>query len=105
MPNRIVSFRDINDLEKAAIDLGGKLLLNNNDGPVIGKAILVGGTVTVNTTAVNRDSYILYSRIVKRGALGELSIGTIADGSSFVIESESNTETSTIVWFILGPVA
>ncbi len=104
MQNRIVSFKDINDIEKMAIDLGGKLLLNNNDGPVVGKAILVGGTVTVNTTAVNRDSYIILTRMSKRGILGELSVGAVADNSSFVIESESNAETSTVVWLILGPV-
>jgi hypothetical protein len=67
-----------------------------------GKAILVGGTVTVSTPAVQAGSLILLTRTLVGGILGELSIGTIVAGTSFVINSVSGAETSTITWQIIG---
>lgn len=61
---------------------------------------MVAGTTTVNTSRVAVDSVILVSHRTAGGTLGHLSIGTIVDGTSFVINSSSNTDTSTIDWVI-----
>lgn len=57
----------------------------------IGSVVLVGGTVTVATTAVTASSLIQLTRqtvgATGAAALGELSVGTIVAGTSFVINS------------------
>jgi len=65
-----------------------------------GTAVLVAGTVTVNTAEVT-DSNIRLTRILVGGTLGHLSVGTITAGTSFVINSSSATDTSTILWEIV----
>lgn len=69
-------------------------------GPSSGRAVLVGGTVTVNTAEVQAGDNIVISRVVAGGTLGNLSVGTIVAGTSFVINSSSGTDTSTVYWKI-----
>ncbi len=67
--------------------------------PVIGRATLVAGTVTV--ACANVDSTLSEFQLTRRvtgGTVGDLSIGTVTTGTSFVINSSSATETSTISW-------
>jgi hypothetical protein len=79
-----------------------------------GKVTLAGGTATVSTTAVTASSII---RIYRQGvgstgaaALGQLSIGTIVAGTSFVINAWSaasatalaTTDVSSIGWEIVN---
>lgn len=79
-----------------------------------GKVTLVGGTATVATTAVTASSII---RLYRQGvgatgaaALGELSVGTISAGVSFIINAwvQSNattlatTDVSSIGWEIVN---
>lgn len=68
--------------------------------PSQGRATLVAGTVTVNTGEVIAGDNILLSRIVAGGTPGELSVGTTTPGTSFVINSSSASDTSTIYWRI-----
>jgi hypothetical protein len=65
-----------------------------------GRAVLVAGTVTVNTTEIQAADNVLLSRVVTGGTTGQLSLGTVTAGTSFVINSSSNTDTSTIYWKI-----
>lgn len=66
-----------------------------------GSAALVAGTKTVSTTAVATGDKVFLTRLVTGGTVGNLSVGTITDATSFVINSDSATETSTVAWLIV----
>ena len=68
-----------------------------------GTATLVGGTVTVSTTAVKTGSIIALTRNTPGGTVGDLSapVASIVNATSFVINSASGTDTSTINWQIV----
>lgn len=93
----------LNPAGKVAVN---KLDIDKSSGSdaVIGTATLVGGTITVNTTAVTANSKIFISRNTTGGTLGHLSVPTasITAGTSFVINSSSGTETSTVNWWIVN---
>ena len=66
----------------------------------LGTSTLVAGTVTVaNTSAVTADKLFL-SRATTGGTTGHLSY-TLSSGTSFTINSTSNTDTSTINWLLV----
>jgi hypothetical protein len=79
-----------------------------------GKVTLVGGTATISTTAVTSNSIIRLTRqgVGATGAnpLGLLSVGTIVNGTSFVINAWSSTDAtalattdvSSIGWMIIN---
>lgn len=79
-----------------------------------GTVTLVGGTATVSTTAVTANSIIILTRqsIGSTGAaaLGQLTIGTVSAGTSFVINaaltatatSLATTDVSVIGWMIIN---
>lgn len=71
---------------------------------IAGTATLVAGTVTVDTSSVTANSKIFVSRNTTGGTLGNLSapVGSITAGTSFVINSSSSTETSTVNWFFFN---
>lgn len=66
-----------------------------------GSAVLVGGTVTIATTAVTANSIIMLTRqsVGATGAnpLGMLGVGTIVGGTSFVINSNTTANSGTLV--------
>jgi hypothetical protein len=68
-----------------------------------GSAVLVGGTVTVNTAAVAAGSLIWLTALVLGGTQGMLSVGTITAATSFVINSSNALDTSTVAWMIIAP--
>jgi len=70
----------------------------------LGTAVLVAGTVTVLHTVVAAGSRIVTWRQVAGGTLGHLSVGAITAGTSFVINSSSATDTSTVGYLILEPL-
>lgn len=61
-----------------------------------GTAVLVAGTVAIPATGVATTSRITYSRGVAGGTLGHLSVPPPTAGTSFIINSSSATDTSTI---------
>lgn len=69
-------------------------------GSPSGKAVLVAGTVTVSTAEVQTGDTILLSNVLAGGTLGILSVGTIVNGTSFVINSSNASDTSTVFWRI-----
>lgn len=84
------------------------LMLTPPQQPVVqkytsGRAVLVAGTVTVSTTMVSSASQIYLTHRVTGGTLGILSVGTVVDATSFVINSTSVLDTSTVNWLIVDP--
>jgi len=71
--------------------------------PNQGRATLVAGTVTVSTTAAAAMTSTLTYTLTNcqaGGTLGILSVGTITPGTSFVINSSNNADTSIVCWWI-----
>lgn len=83
---------------------GNKIAIATGANASIGTATLVGGTVTVSTTAVTASSLIFVSRNTAGGTPGNLNAPTasIVAGTSFVINSSSGTDTSTVNWWIVN---
>lgn len=63
-------------------------------------AVLVGGTVTVNTTAVATGDIILLNCTAAGGTQGIITT-SISNGTSFTLTSSSGTDTSTYSWVII----
>lgn len=68
-----------------------------------GSAVLVGGTVTVNTALVAANSLIFLTCLIVGGVQGILSVGTIVAATSFDINSTNALDTSTVSWLIIAP--
>lgn len=69
----------------------------------MGTAVLVAGTVTVTHSFVTASSRIIIWRQVAGGTLGNLSVGTITAGTSFVINSDNAADTSTVGYLVIEP--
>jgi uncharacterized membrane protein len=83
---------------------GNKLKIATGANASVGTSTLVGGTVTVSTTAVTTSSLIYVTVNTPGGTQGFLSVpsASIVDATSFVINSTSGTETSTVNWWIVN---
>lgn len=87
-----------------AINYAGKRVYPaSGSANIVGTATLVAGTKAVSTTAVKTGDIIKVSCNTPGGTVGFLSAptGSIVDGTSFVINSSSATDTSTVNWEIL----
>lgn len=84
--------------------LGGKIKIATGSNSSIGTVTLVAGTVTVNTTTVTSSSKIFVVVNTPSGTQGFLSVpsASIVNSTSFVINSTSNTETSTVNYWIIN---
>lgn len=83
---------------------GNKISIATGSNASVGTATLVAGTVTVSTTAVTSSSKIFLTDATT-GALtniGTPTVGTIVNGTSFVINSSNILDTSNINWFIIN---
>lgn len=83
---------------------GNKINITTGTNGSTGTAILVGGTVTVSTTAVTASSKIFLTDATT-GALtniGTPTVGTIVSGTSFVINSSNILDTSAVNWWIIN---
>lgn len=68
-----------------------------------GMAVLAGGTVTVSTAGAAVPSANLtytLTNCISGGTPGMLSVGTVTAGVSFVINSSSSSDTSSVCWQI-----
>jgi len=83
---------------------GNKLKIATGSNASMGTATLVAGTVTVSTTAVATGSTIFLTCNTPGGTQGFLSApaASIVNGTSFVINSSSVTDTSTVNWWIIN---
>jgi hypothetical protein len=69
----------------------------------MGRATLVGGSVTVSDSTVTTSSKITLGRYTPGGTLGHLDTGTRVASTSFTITSSSALETSVIDWVLYEP--
>lgn len=83
---------------------GNKILIATGTNASVGTATLVGGTVTVSTTAVTASSKIFLTDVTTGSLtnIGTPTVGTITAGTSFVINSSNVLDTSNINWFIIN---
>jgi hypothetical protein len=91
--------------EKLAVGKNGQLVAPTAQADsIVGTATLVGGTVTVSTTAVAAGSKIFFGRNTPGGTVGDLSApsASIVAATSFVLNSASGTDTSTVNWWIVN---
>lgn len=86
----------------ALMTAGNKIKIATGTNASVGTATLVGGTVTVSTTAALTASKIFVTVVTPGGTQGFLSVPTITNATSFVINSTSGTETSTVNWWIIN---
>jgi hypothetical protein len=92
-------------LTASTITLTGKIAMPQGTGSAsVGiTAAMVAGTTTVATTAVTSNSRIFVTANSPGGTQGILSVPqvSITPGVSFVINSSSNTDTSTCNWLLI----
>jgi len=86
----------------ALLTAGNKIKIATGSNASVGTATLVGGTVTVNTTAVTASSKVFLSIETFGGTSGMLEVGTITAGTSFVINSSNVLDTSDVNWWIIN---
>jgi hypothetical protein len=83
--------------------VGGGLAVKEGTNGRSGRAVLVGGTVTVANTSITAGDEIHVTSQVDGGAPGWLRVSARVVGTSFTITSSSGTDTSTVAWFIVAP--
>ena len=90
----LITVKTVDPVDGAAV--GGQIV-------DFGVATLVAGTKTVTNTKVASGDKILVSRVTPGGTVGNLSApaASITAATSFVINSDSATETSTVAWAIV----
>lgn len=88
----------------ALLTAGNKMKIATGSNASVGTATLSSGTITVNTTAVTASSLIFVSYDTPSGTTGQLSApsGSIVAGTSFVINSTSGSDASTVYWWIIN---
>lgn len=93
---------NIVSLGTAANRWSGLFVTNSGDDASSGTAILTQGRAVIKTKSVTSASKIFLTVSQVKGEQGFLSPSTIIDGASFIIESSSKTESSSVNWFILN---
>lgn len=82
---------------------GNKIKIATGSNASVGvSAAMTAGTITISTTAVTASSKIFLTHATVGGTPGVLSVGTITAGTSFVINSSSGSDTSTVNWWIVN---
>jgi hypothetical protein len=62
-----------------------------------------GGTITISTSAVTTNSIIMLTHAGSSTTnAGILSVGTISNGVSFVINSSNASDNDTVNWWIIN---
>ena len=85
-----------------ALATGQKLKVGTGTNASAGTATLVGGTVTVATTAVTASSLILVTPTSTGANSGVLAVTAQAAGTSFTVTSTNVLDTSTFSWMIVN---
>lgn len=83
--------------------VGNGLYVKEGSNATMGTAVLVAGTVVVNTTKVTANSRIHLTIQAPGGAVGAVYVSARTAGTSFTITSTSGTDTSTVAWMIVEP--
>lgn len=88
-------------------DGGGYLVLEKLDnrltlaGRLTGSATLVAGTVTVSQAEIRTGDTVQLTRKSIGGTAGNITLGTITNATSFVINSDNAADTSVVFWEIV----
>lgn len=80
-------------------------VIEGTAGATIGRATLVAGAATVNTTAITANSQVFMTVQVPGGSVGSPRVASRVAGTSFTIASSQGTDTSTVAWMIVEPAA
>lgn len=87
-----------------SVTLAGRTVIpTTGAGARMGTAVLAGGTVTVNTTAIGANSVVMLTTQAPGGTVGAPYVSARTAGTSFTITSTSASDTSTVGWRILDP--
>lgn len=82
---------------------GNKIKIATGSNASAGQSgAMTAGSITISTTAVTSNSLIFLNHASVGGTQGILSVGTITAGTSFVINSSSALDTSTVNWWIIN---
>ncbi len=82
---------------------GNKLSITTGSNASVGvSGAMTAGSITISTTAVAASSLIFLTHATVSGTQGILSVGTITAGTSFVINSSSALDVSTVNWWIIN---
>lgn len=93
----------VNDGELKLATAGNGLYIKEGSNATMGRAALVAGTVTINTTKVTANSEIFLTNNVNGGTVGTPTVSARTAGTSFTITSTNAADTSTISWLIIEP--
>lgn len=100
---------DVNTDGNVVAQAAGKgLQIKEGSNARMGRATLVGGTVTVANTSITASTRIFLSRAVGGGTRGFLEVGTVTANTSFVINSVDGAgalvaDTSQVDWLLVEP--
>ncbi len=86
----------------ASLAVGGKVNVAEGQDKSVGQVVLVNGSATVTTTAVDKDSRIFLSYAGITGQPGTLYSSEIQDGVSFTVHSTSLTDDSPVNYWIVN---
>lgn len=81
----------------------GLRVVEGTAGATMGRATLVAGGATVNTTAITANSQVFITVQVPGGSVGSSRVASRIAGTSFTIASSQGTDTSTVAWLIVEP--
>ena len=103
--NRVTAATPIN-VGSPGVKVGNRF---SSQGASQGRATLVAGTVTVSTAEIQANDNVLLTVVVPGGTRGEIQLGAITAGTSFVINSIQPgtastlqaSDTSTVFWQIV----
>lgn len=76
-------------------------LANTGGAATSGQLTLIGGTLTVNTTAMSATALLFAQRKTAGGTIGFATTYTQVNGTSFTLTSDSALDTSTYNWWIV----
>lgn len=87
----------------ALLTAGNKIKIATGSNASAGQSgAMTAGSITISTTAVTSNSLIFLTHASIGGTQGILSVGTITAGTSFVINSSSALDTSTVNYWIIN---
>jgi hypothetical protein len=87
-----------------SVTLAGRTVVPaTGTGARMGTVVLVGGTATVNTTAIGAGSVVMLTTQAPGGTVGTPYVSARTAGTSFAVTSTSASDTSTVGWRILDP--
>lgn len=108
----LTEWRSNSDVVQASIDpvgnlsiktIGSGISIAEGSNARMGISTLVAGTVTVSNTSVTASTRIFLTAQNNSGTPGFLSISSRIPGTSFVIASSSNADTSNVAWIMFEP--